>query len=239
MRPFRAGFLAAAAITVYGAVTGRKQAQWIAKPLLMPLLAADVATEGTELAPAERTMLIGALGAATVGDILLIDPDNDRRLIAGASSFAVMQAGYSTLWWRMGGRPTAGVVAPRVAAWVGAAGLLRVKAPSVAVPLTAYGATLGFAAVLASDRTLAPAAKNVAGVNVPGADPRSRLGLGALLFTVSDGLIVLRRLCTRGERARRVTEGVILATYAAAQYLLADPKAHVKVAVPEGITAPG
>ncbi|WP_280239998.1 lysoplasmalogenase [Nocardia abscessus] len=231
MRPFRAGYLAAAAVTVYGAVTGREKAQWMAKPLLMPLLAADVATEGRELPPTERTVLIGSLGAATVGDILLIDPDDDRRLIAGASSFAVMQAGYSTLWWRMGGRPTAAVALPRVAAWLGAAGLLRSKAPSVATPLTAYGVTLGAAAVLASDPALAPATKNVAGVNVPGTDPRSRLGLGALLFTVSDGLIVLRRLFARGQRARRVTEGVILATYAAAQYLLADPKAHVKPVV--------
>ncbi|MEU2040237.1 lysoplasmalogenase [Nocardia niwae] len=228
MRPFRAGFLAAAAVTVYGAVTGREKAQWLAKPLLMPLLAADVATHGGQLPSTERTVLIGSLGAATVGDILLIDPDDDRRLIAGASSFAVMQTGYATLWWRMGGRPTAGVAVPRLAAWLGAAGMLRSKAPTVAAPLTAYGVTLGAAAVLASDPALAPAAKNVAGLTIPGADPRSRLGLGALLFTVSDGLIVLRRLFARGQRARRVTEGVILATYAAAQYLLADPNAHVK-----------
>ncbi|WP_330233489.1 lysoplasmalogenase [Nocardia sp. NBC_00508] len=234
MRLFRAGFLVAAAVTVYGAVTGREKAQWIAKPLLMPLLAADVATEGAEMPSTDRTVLIGSLGAATVGDILLIDPDDDRRLIAGASSFAVMQAGYSALWWRMGGRPTAGAVVPRVVAWLGAAGLLRAKAPSVAAPLTAYGVALGTATVLASDPVLEPAAKNIAGVNVPGADPRSRLGLGALLFTVSDGLIVLRRLFARGERARRVTEAAILATYAAAQYLLADPKAHVEPA----ITAP-
>ncbi|MGK8521021.1 lysoplasmalogenase family protein [Nocardia asteroides] len=231
MRPFRAGYLAAAAVTVYGAVTGREKAQWIAKPLLMPLLAADVAAEGSVLPPRERAVLIGSLGAATIGDILLIDPDDDRRLIAGASSFAVMQAGYSTLWWRMGGRPTAGVAMPRVAAWLGAAGLLRRRAPSVAAPLAAYGVTLGTAAVLASDPALAPATKTVAGVNIPGADPRSRLGLGALLFTISDGLIVLRRLFARGERARRVTEGVILATYAGAQYLLADPNAHVRPVV--------
>ncbi|MEU7630342.1 lysoplasmalogenase [Nocardia sp. NPDC049220] len=237
MRPLRAAFLAAAAITVYGAVTGREKAQWFAKPLLMPLLAADVATEGNSLTPADRTILIGSLGAATVGDILLIDPDDDRRLIAGASSFAVMQVGYATLWWRMGGRPTAEVVVPRMAAWLGGAGLLRAKAPSVAAPLTAYGVTLGTAAVLASDPALAPAARNLAGVNVPGTDPRSRLGLGALLFTVSDGLIVLRRLFARGERARRVTEGAILATYAAAQYLLTDPKAHGEVAVAATVTA--
>ncbi|WP_280443991.1 lysoplasmalogenase family protein [Nocardia brasiliensis] len=226
MRKFRAGFLAAAAVTVYGAVTGRERAQWLAKPLLMPLLAADVATSDAALDTTDRTVLLGALGAATLGDILLIDPDDDRRLIAGASSFAVMQAGYTALWLRKGARPRAAIAGPRLAAWLGAAALLRAKAPAVALPLTAYGATLGTAGVLASDPALARDAKNVAGVNIPNADPRSRLALGALLFTVSDGLIVARKLFARGERSRRVTEGVILTTYAAAQFLLADPDAH-------------
>ncbi|WP_378734530.1 lysoplasmalogenase [Nocardia brasiliensis] len=232
MRFFRAGFLAAAAVTVYAAVTGREKVQWIAKPLMMPLLAADVATEETAIAPTDRALLLGSLGAATLGDILLIDPDDDRRLIAGASAFAVMQTGYSALWLRQGARPRIAVAVPRLAAWLGAAGLMRVRAPTVATPLTAYGAALGTAAVLASDPGLAPDAKNIAGVNVPNRDPRSRLGVGALLFTVSDGLIVLRRIFVRGQRARRLTEGVILATYAAAQFLLADPRAHVKAVVP-------
>ncbi|WP_433762516.1 lysoplasmalogenase [Nocardia sp. CA-135398] len=228
MRPFRAGFVVAAALTVYGAVTGRDKLQWVAKPLLMPLLAADVATDRTVSDPVGRTVLLGSLGAATIGDVLLIEPDNDRRLIAGASSFAVMQTGYSVLWWRRGGRPRPEIAIPRLLAWLGAAALMRTGAPTVAAPLTAYGATLGSAAVLASDPGLAPGAKNIAGLNIPNSDPRSRLGLGALLFTVSDGLIVLRRLFARSARSRRVTEGVILATYAAAQYLLADPRAHAR-----------
>ncbi|MEV0467791.1 lysoplasmalogenase [Nocardia tengchongensis] len=225
-RPFRAAFVGAAAVTVYGAVTGREKLQWVAKPLLMPLLAADVAVNGKRLHPTDRSVLLGSLAAATVGDVLLIDPDDDRRLIAGASSFAVMQTGYSWLWWRHGARPRPAIAGQRLAAWLGAATLMRFKAPSVAVPLTVYGATLGTAATLASDPELARDAKNIAGVNVPNVDPRSRLGLGALLFTVSDGLIVLRRIFARGEKSRRITEGVILGTYTAAQYLLADPRAH-------------
>ncbi|MFC4123636.1 lysoplasmalogenase [Nocardia rhizosphaerae] len=226
MRALRAGYLAAAAVTVFGAVTGRDRLQWLSKPLLMPLLAADTFT-AAELDPVERRLLVGSLAAATVGDILLIEPDDDRRLIAGASSFAVMQTGYSVLWWRRGARPLAAIAAPRALAWAGAAGLLRAKAPALAVPLTAYGATLGTAATLASDPGLAPEAKNVAGLNIPNGDPRSRYGLGALLFTVSDGLIVLRRLFARDDRTRRLTEGVILATYAAAQYLLTSPPQRV------------
>ncbi|WP_459548380.1 lysoplasmalogenase family protein [Nocardia sp. X0981] len=228
MRPLRAGYLAATAVTVLGALTGRERLQWAAKPLMMPLLAADIATGRADPAPADRALLLGSLGAATVGDVLLIDPDDDRRLVAGASSFAVMQMGYAALWWRRGARPRPVVAAPRVLAWVGAGALLRSRAPALAAPLSAYGATLGTAAVLASDPALAPGAKTIAGLNVPDADPRSRLGLGALLFTVSDGLIVVRRLFARGERSRRVLEGVILATYGAAQFLLADPEAHTR-----------
>lgn len=222
MRRLRAAYLAAGAVTVFGAVTGRDRLQWVAKPLLMPLLAADTVTSGVEIDPAERRILLGSLAAATVGDVLLLDPDDDRRLIAGASSFAVMQTGYSLLWWKRGARPRPEIALPRVIAWVGAAGLLRAKAPVLAIPLTAYGATLGTAATLASDPALAPDAKNIAGLNIPNADPRSRLGIGALLFTVSDGLIVLRRIFANDDRTRRVTEGVILATYVAAQYLLTD-----------------
>ncbi|MFC6011303.1 lysoplasmalogenase [Nocardia lasii] len=221
MRGLRVAYVAAAAVTVLGAVTGRDRLQWVAKPLLMPLLAADTVAGG-DLAPAERTVLLGSLAAATVGDVLLLDPDDDRRLIAGASSFAVMQSGYSLLWWRRGARPRPDIALPRVAAWLGAAALLRAKAPHLTLPLTAYGATLGTAATLASDPSLAPDAKTVAGLNIPNADPRSRLGLGALLFTLSDALIVARRLFAHDDRTRRLTEGVILTTYATAQYLLVD-----------------
>lgn len=227
-RPFRAAYVGAAVITVLGAATGRDRWQWATKPLLMPLLAADAVHAGRASgasagADSDRTLLLGSLAAATVGDILLIDPDDDRRLVAGASAFAVMQCGYSALWWRRGARPRPLVAAPRVFAWLGAATLLRARAPRIAAPLTAYGATLGTAATLASDPALAPGAKVVAGTVVPGGDPRSRLALGALLFTLSDGLIVLRRLFARTSRSRRASEAVILATYAGAQYLLTAP----------------
>ncbi|MBH0778104.1 lysoplasmalogenase [Nocardia bovistercoris] len=226
VRPLRLGYAAAAAVTVFGAVTGRERWQVVAKPLLMPLLAADAAVSEFP-SGADRALLFGALGAATVGDVLLIRPDDDRRLVAGASFFGVMQLGYTALWLRRGARPTVANVVPRLAAWLGAAALLRAKSPAVALPLTGYGATLGVAAVLASDPALAPGATTLAGVNLPGRDPRSRIGLGALLFTLSDGSIVLRRIFARTERSRRLTEGVVLGTYAAAQYFLTDPRAHI------------
>ncbi|GGK52347.1 lysoplasmalogenase [Nocardia camponoti] len=215
----RLAYVAAAAVTVAGAVTGRDRWQQVAKPLLMPLLAVEVAK--AELPTAERRIALGSLAAATVGDVLLLDPDDDRRLVAGASSFAVMQTGYSTLWARRGGRPRAQVAVPRVLAWLGAAGLLRAKAPNLAVPLSLYGLTLGTAATLASDPKLAhPSPRVIAGLVVPTRDPQTWLGVGALLFTISDATIVARRLFARTDQQKRVAEGFILTTYAAAQYLM-------------------
>lgn len=212
-------FGAASVATVVGAVAGSERLQQVAKPLIAPSLAAGVIRRQTT---ADSPLLIGGLAAATVGDILLIDPDDDSRLMRGATAFAGMQAAYTALLLRHGARPTIPAVAPRLLGWAGAAALLRSRARSVSTPLTAYGATLATATSLASDPALAPGADVVAGLAVPNADPRSRLGLGALLFTVSDGLIVVRRLFIRGETGRRIAEGAILATYAAAQLLLVE-----------------
>ncbi|MBM4708747.1 lysoplasmalogenase, partial [Rhodococcus hoagii] len=86
-----------------------------------------------------------------------------------------------------------------------------------------YGALLGTTATLAADPALAPGASDVAGLPMPNrGDRRSWLGLGGLLFTGSDGTIVVRKLFLRGEKTRAVAEGAILASYAAAQLLLVE-----------------
>ncbi|GAA5045208.1 lysoplasmalogenase [Nocardia callitridis] len=228
MRGLRVGYVVAAAATVFGAVTGRDRVQRVAKPLLMPLLAVDVLVEGGAMGRTDRGVLFGALAAATLGDVFLLDPDDDRRLVAGASSFAVMQTGYSVLWWRHGARATGPAAVPRVGGWLAAAGLLAARARPLSIPLTAYGATLAVAGTLAADPRLAPNSKTIAGISIPDKNPRSRLALGALLFTLSDGMIVLRRLFARREVTRHLTEALILATYATAQLALADPRAHAQ-----------
>ena len=125
-------------------------------------------------------------------------------------------------WCGAGRGVSAPAAMPRVAGWLAAVALLRTRQPAVAAPLAAYGLALGAATTLASDPALAPESRAVGGFVVPARDPRSRLALGALLFTVSDALIVLRRALLKGERARRATEGVVLATYAGAQLLLVE-----------------
>ncbi|MDT2009127.1 lysoplasmalogenase [Rhodococcus opacus] len=215
-------FAGAALVTVVGAVTGRERVQRIAKPLIAPALAARVLRRRADTDPTDAALLLAGLAAATVGDVFMIDPDDDARLVRGASSFAVMQAAYAALLLRRGARPTAPAAIPRLAGWAGAASLLRSRAQEVAAPLTAYGALLGTTSTLSADPSLALGANVVANVAVPGPDRRSWLGVGGMLFTASDGLIVVRRLFIRGELGRAAAEGVILASYAAAQLLLVE-----------------
>ncbi|MFC9790443.1 lysoplasmalogenase family protein [Rhodococcus sp. NPDC127528] len=222
MKVEHAVFLGASAATVVGAVIGNERLQQVAKPLIAPALAVRVLRGRDNIDAVDTGLLVAGLAAATVGDVFMIDPDDDQRLIRGASSFAVMQAGYSTVLARRGARPTAAALVPRVLGWLGAAGLLRARAASVAPTLTGYGAVLGTTSTLSADPALAPGARVVAGLAVPNRDRRSWLGLGGLLFTSSDALIVVRRLFIRGETGRRASEGVILGSYAAAQLLLVE-----------------
>ncbi len=215
-------FLGATAATVVGAVTENEKLQLAAKPLIGPALAARVLRRRGNIDRLDTGLLLGSLAAATVGDVFMIDPDDDARLQAGARSFAVMQLGYSAVLARRGARPTAPALVPRVLGWLGAAGLLRARAKSVAPTLTAYGAVLATTSTLSADPALAPGARVVAGTAVPNADPRSRLALGGILFTGSDAMIVVRRLFVRGHTGRRVAEAAILASYAAAQALLVE-----------------
>ncbi|QXQ16041.1 lysoplasmalogenase [Skermania piniformis] len=217
-------FAAATALTVAGAATERLGWQRVAKPLLAPALAARVWRDRERHGPTEAGLLIGSLAAATVGDVLLLEPDDDRRLARGAAAFAVMQAGYAAVFRRRGARPTAPAAVPRGVAWAGVAALLRVQAPGLARPLSGYGLTLGTATTLASDPALAPGSRVVRGLVVPDTDPRSRYAFGALLFTLSDGMIVARRQFLRSPGTRRAAEAAILASYAGAQYLLTQPQ---------------
>ncbi|EOM77140.1 lysoplasmalogenase [Rhodococcus rhodnii] len=217
----RVVFYAATAATVAGAIVESEDVQRVAKPLIAPALAVGVLRRpGADRV--DRALLVAGLAAATVGDVHMIRPDDDRSIVRGASAFGVMQACYSALLLRRDARPTAPAALPRVAGWAAAALALRSGSRPVAAPLSAYGLALGTSTTLASDPALAPGARAVAGVVVPGSDPRSRLAAGAASFTVSDGLIVVRRLFVRGRRARAFAEGAILATYATAQALLVD-----------------
>ncbi len=217
-------FAAAAAATVVGGVLGNERLQRVAKPLIGPSLAVRVLRHAPHTDRLDTALLLLGLTGATVGDVFMIDPDDDARLLRGASSFAVMQACYSALLVRRGARPTRSAAVPRAVAALGAAGLLGARSPEVAAPLTGYGALLGTTATLAADPALAPGARRVAGLPIPNEDRRSWLGAGGLVFTLSDGTIVVRRVLLRSQRTRAAAEGFVLATYALAQLLLVEGK---------------
>ncbi|MFZ2530561.1 MAG: lysoplasmalogenase family protein, partial [Rhodococcus sp. (in: high G+C Gram-positive bacteria)] len=88
-------FAAATVATVVGAVRGNEKMQQIAKPLIAPALAARVLRRSRDTDRVDTALLLLGLAGATIGDVFMIDPDTDRRLVRGASSFAVMQMSYS------------------------------------------------------------------------------------------------------------------------------------------------
>lgn len=188
-----AAYVAAAAVTVAGAASGRDRLQWVTKPLLMPLLATR----------SRDPLLTAGLVAATVGDLAMLDPDDDRRLMAGASSFAVMQTIWSRLLVERGARLHPSTVGPRLAGWAASSMVTASRSKNVAPVLSAYGLALGTMSALSADRSMPRATR-----------------LGGLLFTLSDATILVRRSALTDERARRAAEAFVLTTYAAAQYLL-------------------
>lgn len=201
VRRARAAALVAGAVTVVGAWTGSMPLQRVAKPLIVPALVSG-------LDPVRDRVLLAGLAAATVGDVLLIDPEDDSALEWGARAFTVMQGSYTYLLLRRGARPALVDAVPRYAGWAAAATLLARRQPAVASTLIGYGA------VLATTSTLS--ARSV----TRGGD--RRLMIGGVLFTVSDALIVFRRLFLTEDRQRRTAEAVILSTYVAAQVLLVE-----------------
>lgn len=190
-----AAYAAAAVATVVGAATHRARLHAVAKPLLMPILAVR---SGAHRQP----LLALGLGAATLGDIAMIDPDDDRRFTLGASSFAVMQGCWSILLCRNGSRPRRADVVPRVLGWAVGAVVATRRSPTVAPVSMAYGIALGTMSVL-------------------GADGDTRAVVGSTLFTVSDALVLARRVIS-DDRTRTALEAVVLTTYIAAQYALVD-----------------
>ncbi|MEO9221771.1 MAG: lysoplasmalogenase family protein [Mycobacteriaceae bacterium] len=188
-------------------MTGCHRVHTMAKPLIAPALAVRVLREvqsGGITGVAGAHLTVG-LAAATVGDIYLLLPDDDARMVRGAASFAVMQTAYARLLYRYGARPTLSAVGPRLGAGVAAAALLAARARPIAPVLSAYGLTLGTMSTLAAAPLMS-----------------RHLAVGRVAFLASDGLVTLRRCILRGARTRALSEGAILTTYALAQVLLVE-----------------
>ncbi|MFI8254925.1 lysoplasmalogenase [Streptomyces filamentosus] len=184
-------FLLAALVDLGSLLAGADTGHLIAKPLLLPLLAAHMAVRG---AP---RLLVAALLLGWGGDVLLmLDPD--WAFLAGMGSFAVGHVCYLVLFGRRRTSPALGVLyalllAGTVAAlWSGLPADLRIPVAGYSLLLTATAyrsSSLGAVA-----------------------------GTGGALFLLSDTLIATG---IAGLPQLPAPDFWVMLTYIAAQYLLA------------------
>ncbi|PTA68404.1 lysoplasmalogenase family protein [Deinococcus arcticus] len=209
-------FRLAAAATVVAGMADHTRAHQAAESALILTLMAGVLARAPERSGRDTALLVGALAASGLGGLHiatathLSDPQgHPAGFRRGAAWYALAQAAYTGLLWRRGARPHGGAWPLRAAAAsVGLALLLRGDRASLPA-LSGYGTLLSGMALLAADPRLAPAAGR-------------HLRRGGWLFVASDLLILVRRFLLRGRLDRALTEGLMLALYAAAQRHLVD-----------------
>ena len=185
-------FAALAAADTLLAATGHDRPRWLTKPLLMPVLMA-----GRDR-PAQRAL---ALGAA--GDVALLGR-GEAAFTAGLVSFlAGHMAWIVALRQRPGGgylRTRPALALPHVATFGAMNAYLWRRTGQNRIPVLVYSAALLAMSLVALDS----------------GSPRTTAG-GAL-FLASDTLLALERF---GDLRLPAQEGLVMATYASAQALLA------------------
>lgn len=192
-----------AANLVANAVHGRAL-EVATKPLLMPLLMAQVATALADLGlgRADRWVL-AALAFSTAGDVALLG-SSEEAFLAGLGGFLLAQVSYLAAFREYRGQgPVAAnpwLALPFAGWWALLLGLLHADLDELLLPVAGYGAVLV---------TMAAQAWRVS----------PRVGTGAALFVLSDSLIALTSLSDRFAFAG--DDVAIMATYLAGQALIA------------------
>lgn len=188
----RAAYLVLAATDTALAATGRSRPRRVTKPLLMPLLALD------RDQPTRRAL---ALGGA--GDVALLG-EGRAAFSAGLGAFLL---GHGAWVHALRDRPGGGVVArrpvlalPYALVCAGFNAFLWTRTGPDRLPVLLYSAALTATAVAALD------------------SGDARAAAGGALFLVSDGLLALERFADVHLPAH---EGLVMASYTAAQALLA------------------
>ncbi|MFJ8693398.1 lysoplasmalogenase [Streptomyces roseolilacinus] len=185
-----AAFAAALAADLLALLAGSGTGHLVAKPLLMPLLAAYAAVRGAPRA------LVAALLLGWGGDVFLLS-GADWAFLVGMGSFAAGHVCYLLLFGRVRTSPVLG--ACYAAALVAVVALLWPDLPAdLRIPVTGYALLLAVTAYRASG--LGPVA-----------------GAGGALFLLSDTLIATG---VAAWPQPPVPDFWIMLTYGAAQYLL-------------------
>ncbi|WP_328909411.1 lysoplasmalogenase [Streptomyces sp. NBC_00234] len=205
-RPLLIAFLAAAVVDLLGLLADIPLAHLVAKPLLMPLLAAYAA------ARRGPRLLVAALLFGWGGDTLLL-PDDDLAFLLGMGSFAAGHICYLRLFGRARGSVTAGAGYALVLT-----GFLVLIWPSLPadlrIPLTGYSLLLTAMAWRAGTAGRAAA-------------------LGGALFLLSDALIATG---IADWPQLPAPDFWVMLTYIAAQYLLTTGVLAHRADSPEGGT---
>jgi uncharacterized membrane protein YhhN len=187
-----AAFAALAATDALLAAVGRNSERWLTKPLLMPVLMTG-----------RSRAVKRALALSWAGDVALMG-SGDAAFRAGLVSFLASHLAWIDAMRRQSGRGRLSVhpalAIPPLAAAIAVNALLWPRTGRDRVPVLLYSVALLAMSLTALDQD-SPAA-----------------AAGGLLFLASDALLALRKF---GIVEPRSADGVVMATYAAAQALLA------------------
>ena len=210
--PYRAAFVANAAINVVASAYGDNRIRRWSKITLMPVLATSVLRRRKEIGPRRTALLAGGLGCGWIGDLVLLPPQ--ASLVAGGIPFAVNHASYLALAASAGARPQRQAAALAAPLWLGAVALSRRFKPGYLPLIAGYGGLLVLLETIYLDIYARTGARATAA--------------GGALFILSDALILVRalqdspQLAAGSGQAKAAIDAAVMATYASAQLLLVD-----------------
>lgn len=193
-RALRTAFLVVCAVDLGALLAGADTAHTVAKPLLMPLLAAYVVARGGP------RLLCAALLCGWGGDVLLL-MDQDAAFLAGMGCFAAGHVCYLVLFRRYGAPRARGRL---LGVLYGVALLAMVAALRPGLPADMRGPVAAYSVLLTAMAYGASRLGPVAGV-------------GGALFLLSDSLIAMG---VADWPRLPPADFWIMLTYVAAQYLL-------------------
>jgi uncharacterized membrane protein YhhN len=191
------GYLALAIADTALAAAGKERARWLTKPLLMPAL----------MVGRDRPTQV-ALGLSGAGDVALLGR-SQAAFTTGLGCFLGGHVAWIAALRNRGGagllrrQPSLGL--PVIASWAALNAYLWPRTGRDRLPVLVYGTVL--------------AAMTLAAIDT--GDPAT--AAGGALFMASDSLIALERF---GGVHLPLHEGWVMATYTAAQALLADGARH-------------
>lgn len=202
--------------------TKAKPLRYLTKPLLMPVLATAFASSTTGRRDVLRQSALGAQAFSWGGDLALMG-GSERSFLGGVGSFFAAHVAYITGFASAGSFSSASAsnsagfnsagLKTAAAMWVATAPVMTIAAgrkdPTLRIPIAAYGTVLAtmYAASTMLDQDLPRNA-------------RRKVVLGTSLFLASDTVLGLRKFLLDDHSP--ALESVVMATYTAGQWFIAD-----------------